>query len=270
MHQHKVSTKKLEIFYNTSYMEHEINVHNTPELYRRLLTVRDFLREHKDVNKILDVGCSRGYLSKIIKNKQLYGIDISSELLKDVTGYKESRKASVLKIPYPDNFFELVICFQVVEHILEYKRALIELKRVSKKYILLSTDFVTKSDLAYSRDPFKNPHGHIHQFNLDNFISELKDMDFNVIKKEFHYPLLEYSTFKKTKGISNKILRFAMRKFNKFFNIILSKIYFNKVNKIFSGNLETIKLSNLEKFFALYGKLIDLEVEIALLLEKKK
>jgi len=266
----QISLKKLERFYETTYIKHEKCVGETPELLRRLLTVKDFLNSKKGINKILDAGCSRGYLSKVIKNKEIYGIDVSSELLKDVKGYKEVKKASLFSIPYRDNFFDLVICFQVLEHVPNYRRALRELKRVAKKYILLSTDFVTKSDKVNSRDPFSNPHGHIHQFNLTNFVLELKKIDLEILDTEYHYPLLRFSTLEKKKGMIYKMFRMFLLEFNVILDLFLKRIYFNKVKKIFFYGENINKLNRFESLFKLYGRFIDLEVEIALLLKQNK
>ena len=95
--------KKLIDFYNTKFLNHEMSVEKTPELERRLIFFREFLRNHYS-KRILDVGCSRGYLSYVTKNKGLYGIDVSKPLLKDVKHYKEIKVASIENIPYPNNY----------------------------------------------------------------------------------------------------------------------------------------------------------------------
>jgi len=264
----KYNINEYKRFYNTKYITHELTVGGSPQLKRRLLSVKDFLNNHKGIKKILDVGCSKGYLSKVIEKKELYGIDISEKLLKNVNGYKEVEEASILKIPFKDNYFDLVVCFQVLEHIEDYESAIDELLRVSNGFILLSTDFVTKSDQVYSKDPFSNPHGHIHQFNLNNFLGMLERKKLVLHKFEYHFPLLKYSTIIKRKNIFYKVIRNIVRKLNSILEKILYKKYFNAVNNLLIDNNGRKQLDFFENFFEFYGKIIDLEVEICLELEK--
>ena len=189
-------------------------------------------------------------------------------MLKDVKGYKEVKEASILRIPYDNNHFDVVICFQVLEHIPDYEKAIDELLRVSNRFILLSTDFVTKSERISYRDPFNNPHGHMHQFNLNNFLKLLERKKVILHKIEYHFPLLKYSTLTNRKNILYKGVRMIIRKLNSILEKILYKKYFNTVNKVLIGNISRKKLNLFEKLFELYGRIIDLEIEICLELEK--
>ena len=266
----KYKEKDYKIFYNTKYLEHEKLVEENPEIRRRLLSIKDFLNNHKGIKKILDVGCSKGYLSKVIKKKELYGVDISKELLRNVKGYKEVKEASILHIPYNDNFFDVVVCFQVLEHIPDYEKAIDELLRVSNRFLLLSTDFVTKSERIFSRDPFGNPHGHMHQFNLNNFLNLFERRKIILHKMEYHFPLLKYSTLINRENILYKVVRMVTRKLNSILEKILYKKYFNVVNNVLINNEGRKKLNLFENFFKLYGKIMDLEMEFCLELKKQK
>ena len=53
----KYKEKDYKIFYNTKYLEHEKLVEENPEIRRRLLSIKDFLNNHKGIKKILDVVC---------------------------------------------------------------------------------------------------------------------------------------------------------------------------------------------------------------------
>jgi len=68
--------------------------------------------------KILDAGCGPGaMLPALVKFGQVFGIDISSEALKFCKERNfEVKKGTVEKIPFKDNFFDLVICFEVLYH----------------------------------------------------------------------------------------------------------------------------------------------------------
>ena len=77
---------------------------------------------------------------------------------------------------------------------------------------------------------------------------------------------MEFSTIQRKNGIINKILRFLIRKFNKTIHPLLSKLYFGKVDEVYYNKKEKTTLNGFERFFINYGKLIDLQVEVAFLL----
>lgn len=80
--------------------------------------------------RILDAGCGTGrFLGKLAERgpKQVVGVDFSFASLLKAKGrcalYPIVRfvQASVLALPFPDGSFEMVLCCQVVEHLLECK-----------------------------------------------------------------------------------------------------------------------------------------------------
>jgi len=99
-------------------------------------------------DKVLDAGCGNGRLYNIFKEKNAayFGIDNSVQLIsiaKEKFPQANFQVADVLKIPFPDKFFDKVYCIAVLHHIPSGKlrlAALNELKRVLKpKGILILT-----------------------------------------------------------------------------------------------------------------------------------
>lgn len=90
----------------------------------------------------LDVGCGTGELVLALRSLGIgaYGIEISKEAIalanKAVKPYL--KQGDIIKIPYPDNYFDLVLTFDVLDKISREKieKAVKETARVSKKYIL--------------------------------------------------------------------------------------------------------------------------------------
>lgn len=95
----------------------------------------------EDVNTILDIGCGDGMISAPLIQKQydVTGIDISKVALNYYKG--KSSIASTAHLPFQTHQFDLSICAEVLEHIPTpiYKHALIEIMRVTRKYIIIST-----------------------------------------------------------------------------------------------------------------------------------
>lgn len=94
---------------------------------------------------ILDVGCGEGFtLNRFRKSdigKDLMGVDTSEtaiELGRKQFPHLNLKKGSAYKLPFKDNTFDLVLCLEVLEHLENPEKALIELTRVSKKYCVIS------------------------------------------------------------------------------------------------------------------------------------
>ncbi len=94
--------------------------------------------------KLLDVGSGWGeHLAETHKRGAIvYGIEPDDELLEIIDLLLKSEKISenttikkgyAEKIPFEDNFFDIVICIHVLEHVYDVKKSIKEMIRVLKK-----------------------------------------------------------------------------------------------------------------------------------------
>jgi methionine biosynthesis protein MetW len=89
--------------------------------------------------KILDVGCGGGQLLERfakIRNIEVYGVDISEKALKVASrrGYKVFLcDVETEKLPFPDNFFHIIVMNDIVEHIINPDNLLRETYRTLKR-----------------------------------------------------------------------------------------------------------------------------------------
>jgi methionine biosynthesis protein MetW len=109
--------------------------------------IEDYIkyREKNKINlNILDIGCGWGQdltsLLEISKNAELYGIEINEEKIaacrqKNITIYKINCEKD--RIPANDNFFDIIIINQVLEHTKEIFFICSEISRVLKKQGIL-------------------------------------------------------------------------------------------------------------------------------------
>ncbi|MEW6104452.1 MAG: class I SAM-dependent methyltransferase [bacterium] len=102
----------------------------------KLLSRKKVLDLKEDL-KILDVGCGAGRwleeLEKITKGES-WGIDKEPEAINfcKERGLKNLKIVSAEKIPFPDCYFDLITCLDLLEHIDNDKEALAEICRVLK------------------------------------------------------------------------------------------------------------------------------------------
>lgn len=129
---------------NTNYYEQESlwepDIYKTDELQQRATLMKSFIPN--DVRKVIDVGCGNGLIiNKLVDEFQCWGLDISQTALKQIKA--TPIHGSIENIPFEDNYFDIVICAEVLEHlpVAVYSKGLSELQRVSKKYILISTPY---------------------------------------------------------------------------------------------------------------------------------
>lgn len=93
----------------------------------------------------LDAGCGEGFVTEIIA-RQFPGLPVtgfdfnapSVELARQKNPGVTFQVASIYDLPFADGEFDVVGCFEVLEHLDDPRRALRELARVSRRALLLS------------------------------------------------------------------------------------------------------------------------------------
>ena len=94
----------------------------------------------KDCSSILDLGCGDGRVTNRLINNFSYicGLDSSEEALKHVK--TEKKLGRVDSLPFSDQSFDLILCSELLEHLTfpVYPKALKEIERVARKYILIT------------------------------------------------------------------------------------------------------------------------------------
>jgi SAM-dependent methyltransferase len=148
----------------------------------------------------LDAGCGDGFFHTRIKNKadEIHGIELNKgdlNIAKYLNPNNIYKTASIYKIPYKDNYFDTVICMDVLEHLRYDKKVVKELTRVLKKNGLLIIT-VPNKDFPFSFDPinyvlkFFNTHtnagvwgyGHLRLYKKDIFENLIKNHGFHIIE----------------------------------------------------------------------------------------
>ena len=155
--------------------------------------------------RILDIGCGSGrHLAEAltIGDTTVFGADI---LLRDLNqakyrldfldkigeyrGVCQLLCADITRLPFSDNFFDLVICSEVLEHIPDDRKAVSELVRVLKPgrtlVVSVPRDLPEKICWALSEDYHTVENGHIRIYNKKELIRLLEQSGLK--KYGFHY-----------------------------------------------------------------------------------
>jgi len=93
----------------------------------------------KKDSKILDFGCGSGIVAKAFQyhfKAEIFGIDIKDMRVVDIPFKLYDGKS----IPFPDNYFDIVLSAYVLHHIGDQDSALREIKRVVKNKIIIFED----------------------------------------------------------------------------------------------------------------------------------
>lgn len=153
-----------------------------------------------DIESVLDVGCGEGFTLQRLTNehigKKLEGSDSIQEALdlgKKIHPHLKLVKGDLYELPYGNNSFDLLICTEVLEHLEDPKKALKELVRVSKKYILLSVPnepWFTLSRILRGKDILqigKHPE-HLQYWTSGEFETFVKQESVSILTKKHPIP----------------------------------------------------------------------------------
>lgn len=118
--------------------------------------------------RVLDAGCGLAYGTRLLHDAgatSADGIDISPSTVEAARAAVGPEIAlgvgDVTALPFPDDAFDLVVCFEVIEHIEERDAALDEIARVLAPGGILAVS--SPNRLQY---PEGNPH-HVHEYTPD-------------------------------------------------------------------------------------------------------
>jgi SAM-dependent methyltransferase len=150
--------------------------------------------------KVLDVGCGVGDFPEAIQyyrpDLDIYAVDISNQaitLAKKRELNVDFRVADAQKLPYSNDFFDAVVCFDLIEHVRSPSKALKQIYRILKPggvfHVFLPTEgnFFTLEGLFIKLGwRGKEIHGaHPHVFTTREALGIVNQGGFKVLKKRW-------------------------------------------------------------------------------------
>lgn len=190
------------------YYEKEI-ARNPLKRHWHTLKVNTFRKLTKNLQPktILDDGCASGRManeiSKIFPKAKITAIDVYKKAVAYGTKKYPHLKfelADAHKLPFKSNSFDMVICYEVIEHLVNPKKALLEMKRVMKKngYTLVAMDsgnWMFRAVWWISEKTISRVWlgAHLHPFKHSELEDLIEEVGFKIKRKHFSHYGMEVS-----------------------------------------------------------------------------
>jgi SAM-dependent methyltransferase len=151
-----------------------------PDLWSEHIARYAFARRYADGQRVLDCGCGTGYGTAELAQAaaEVTGFDVSNDAIEYARAHYAGHNtryvaASCLDLPFPAGSFDLVVAFEVIEHLADFRRFLDESARVLAPAGLFIVSTPNKLYYAESRaNSGPNPF-HAHEFEAEDFHVEL-------------------------------------------------------------------------------------------------
>jgi SAM-dependent methyltransferase len=115
---------------------------------------------------VCDVGCGTGHLLDRIRADRAemrccVGVDFVVDGARALTGI-DYVAAKIERLPFPDRSFDTVVCTHVLEHILDYRAAIAELRRIARRRLIVVVP--REREYKYTFNPHFNFFPYPHSF----------------------------------------------------------------------------------------------------------
>jgi SAM-dependent methyltransferase len=111
---------------------------------------------HYLIGKVLDVGCDKAVLKKLLQDIHYTGVDIAGA--PDIRLNLEN----IENLPFGDDIFDCIVCSDVLEHLDNLHHIFSEVIRVAKRYIIISLP----NNWVNARKPIRKGKGSIGHYGL--------------------------------------------------------------------------------------------------------
>ena len=153
------------------------DAHRGQLIYAEHLARYELAAQYASSRRVLDAGCGEGYGTDLLASAgaaSVVGVDVDEptiEHARERYGH-DFQVADLAELPFADDSFDLVVCFEAIEHVADARRVVAELRRVlvADGVLVISTpnpaEYVVENEF------------HVREFTPDEF-AELLDEHFH-------------------------------------------------------------------------------------------
>lgn len=151
--------------------------------------------------RVLDVGCANGKLLALLNRNRIingYGIDISEQFVEIAKkNYPQFKfyQGSALKLPFPDDFFNVLICSASFHHFPDPALFLSESKRVLRKggrLVIAEINIPVFLKLYNQYIDKYNQEGDVKVYSIKELTALLKQNGWQIIRKKVFFQIQYY------------------------------------------------------------------------------
>jgi SAM-dependent methyltransferase len=191
-----VDEKKLLKYYNREYPRYAPLLHVKDSKWK-VSKILPLIQEGKiKVEQILDTGCGAGFVLKELLTELRIahgiGVDISTHMLKVAKRFSALKdavslsyiKADAATLPLKNQCLDMSLLIDVVEHVFNPYKVLLEQARVSRYMIVkvpLTMAVLARGILFSGHRTWKERLGHIHHFNMASFFNLIDSTGFDLV-----------------------------------------------------------------------------------------
>jgi SAM-dependent methyltransferase len=165
-----------------------------------------FLEKINNADEVLDVGCSKGWLSNILSKKAKYvlGIDFNEKSIESAKKYASDNLKFVVGDVVAYNFnqkFDVVILSNVLEHIENRVDFLKRISQIGKK-LLVRVPLVTRDWVSvYKKNkglPYKLDDSHYIEYREEEIYNELQEAGFKIVDSKIMFGEIYIEAYRPT------------------------------------------------------------------------
>ncbi|USN96599.1 MAG: methyltransferase domain-containing protein [Candidatus Nomurabacteria bacterium] len=194
-------------------MSHSTTFFKAPRYLFRKHNILNLISNRTDIKTFLDVGCGAGELACTLAEmgKKGVAVDFSESAIAIATSMRKSRSIKqsdlTFKLGGLENVagkkFDLVTCFEVLEHVKNDKKLLHEIVKQSKKYVLISVP--AKQRLFDASDEAV---GHFRRYEKEELLKMLDGANLGVITFiNYGYPFTNAVRISRKSAFIIKLIR---------------------------------------------------------------
>lgn len=185
-----VEANNVKVYSQNYASEYKTNLPRIQKRYQRYLSL---LSKYNIKGKLLDLGCGTGYFIHFIlntanRNLKVFGVEPNKklrEIARRNTGV-DVKIGRMNSIPYPRNYFDVLSCLDVLEHSIDLKESIVEIRRVIRPkgaLLIQAPNYISlMAFLSGNKWDWWSPPDHTVHFSVSSLNKFLTFNGFTILK----------------------------------------------------------------------------------------